>query len=325
MKFKILAVLLACFSGYAPAQTVETIFQGPAKGTTITATTAFKAPAGTAAAAAIGPTSEGNTGWWFEAAGGINTAVAGTNVIFTSALIDRFKSSLILGFASGDPESTNLDTTACRQGAGVWQFGTSTTCNSAGTIQAAAMDSGAASNLILKYNGVSTLTIGAANTPLTVAGITTGTNADFLCLSAGGVVLLQTSACTISSLRFKENVQDYRGDGLSVIGALRPIAFTMKPQEVPNADWNFDQPQIGLAAENVAEVAPMAAIYEQDGKTPKSYRQEALLAVAVKAIQEQQFQIQTLTQQVKELRAMQYAKRKGDRYAKVARIVAAVH
>lgn len=148
------------------------------------------------------------------------------------------------------------------------------------------IDSGAAANLVLSYNGTPTLTIGAANTPLTVAGLTTGTNADTLCLSAGGVILIQAAACTISSLRFKEAVRQYKETALDIIRKLNPITFKMKNADKPNADWNYDKVQVGLAAEDVAKVVPLAAIYEQDGKTPKSYRQEALIAVLTKGMQE---------------------------------------
>ncbi len=128
-------------------------------------------------------------------------------------------------------------------------------------------------------------TIKAANATLT--GLSTGTNADFLCLSAGGVVLLQTTACTISSMRFKENifpVDDH--DALSIVEQLRPIAFNMRAGERPNPDPNFAKRQLGLTAENVAAVDPRMAIYEDDEVTPKSYRQEAVIAALVGAVRE---------------------------------------
>lgn len=134
-----------------------------------------------------------------------------------------------------------------------------------------------------------------APSTVTLSGVTTGTNADFLCLSAGAVVLLQTTACTISSMRFKNYISDVSPDeALSDIMNLKPIAFTMKEQEQPNRDWNFDKPQIGLAAENVAAVNRKLAVYEQDGETPKSYRQEAIIAELVGAIQEQQHEINSM-------------------------------
>jgi hypothetical protein len=136
-------------------------------------------------------------------------------------------------------------------------------------------------------------TLSSANVLLT--GITTGTNADFLCRAATGAVLLQTSACTISSMRFKNLMGNYLDDPLKAIGGLHPIVFTRKRDvEHPDPDWNAYQPQIGLSAENVAAIEPKCAIYEQDGKTPKSYRQECLIAVLVSAVQRQQAEIAEL-------------------------------
>lgn len=126
--------------------------------------------------------------------------------------------------------------------------------------------------------------------------LTTGTNADTVCLKADGTFLIQAAACTISSLRFKNVRSGYGGDyeALGVIRNLEPIVFTMKENATPNPDWNYDKAQIGLSAENVAAIEPRCAIYEQDGKTPKSYRQECLIAVLVSAVQEQQREIADL-------------------------------
>lgn len=146
-----------------------------------------------------------------------------------------------------------------------------------------ASDSGATNNFAAQFDG-----------GVNLLNQTTGTNADFLCLSSGGKVLVQTSACTISSMRFKENIHFYANDALPQIEALRPVTFTMKPNDMPNADINFDRKQIGLIAEEVEKVNPLLAIYEQDGKTPKSYRQESVIALLVKGLQEEQAEIESL-------------------------------
>ena len=125
-------------------------------------------------------------------------------------------------------------------------------------------------------------------------GVTTGTNADFVCMAAGGVLTLQTTACTISSMRFKNLIDGYRFGALDTLTRLEPIVFTMKPMEKPNPDANYDRPQIGLSAENVAAIEPRCAIYEDDGVTPKSYRQECLIAVLVAGMQAQQREIEAL-------------------------------
>ena len=135
------------------------------------------------------------------------------------------------------------------------------------------------------------ITIGnSGNTGKTVlGGITTGTNADFLCLAAGGTVLLQTSACTISSARFKENIKAYTGNALAQLAQLTVSTFRMKGE---NRDPNHRTSQVGLIAENVALIVPQCAIYEDDMVTPKSYRQECVTALAVRALQQQGQELQ---------------------------------
>jgi hypothetical protein len=149
------------------------------------------------------------------------------------------------------------------------------------------------------------ITVGnSSNTGKTVlAGIATGTNADFLCLSSGGIVLLQSSSCTISSLRFKEDVNPFTGDALSELQQLDVESFKMKPSTVceprtigkvttqvcheeMNRDSNGNREQIGIIAESVAKVEPKCAIYEDDMTTPKSYRPECITALLVAAAQE---------------------------------------
>ena len=131
-----------------------------------------------------------------------------------------------------------------------------------------------------------------ASGTITFSGVKTGTNADFVCMSAGGVLTLQTSACTISSLRFKENVEDMEGSAEPSIDKMRVASFQMK--DTNNKDPNARSKQIGLIAENIAQVAPECAIYEDDMKTPKSYRQECVIALLVKATQEQAKEIAEL-------------------------------
>lgn len=124
--------------------------------------------------------------------------------------------------------------------------------------------------------------------------LTTGTNADFLCLQSGGNLLIQASACTISSLRFKYNVDMFGGSALNQVNKMDVDTFNLKPNGEPNADPNFNSNQIGLIAENIAKVAPKCAIYENDMKTPKSYRQECVIALLVKGEQELLKRIHTL-------------------------------
>ena len=89
-----------------------------------------------------------------------------------------------------------------------------------------------------------------------------------------------------------ENVEDMKGSAEPSIAKMRVASFQMK--NTNNKDPNARSKQIGLIAENVAQVAPECAIYEDDMKTPKSYRQECVIALLVKATQEQAKEIADL-------------------------------
>lgn len=134
-------------------------------------------------------------------------------------------------------------------------------------------------------NGTAQSTAGGIQTGnATLVSLTTGTNADFLCLNAGGGILIQSTACTISSLRFKPDWKPYQSDALAKVAKLDVGTFHLNTGS--NADPNAASLQAGLSAESVAAIAPECAIYENDMKTPKSYRQECVIALLVKAIQE---------------------------------------
>jgi hypothetical protein len=135
------------------------------------------------------------------------------------------------------------------------------------------------------------------NGTVAMAGLSTGTNADFLCLQSNGNILIQASACTISSLRFKENVEDHEGSATPVIGKMKIADYNLK--DTHNKDPNATSRQTGLIAENIAQVAPECAIYEDDMKTPKSYRQECVIALLVKATQEQAAEIKRLKRRIR--------------------------
>lgn len=145
------------------------------------------------------------------------------------------------------------------------------------------------------------MTVGGASTfsnaAIKMTGITTGTNADTVCLKSDGTLLIQAASCTISSRRFKENIFPLtRHDGLDIIMAFKPVEFNMISDPTrPNPDRaNFARTQVGLIAEDVEKVDRRLAIYEADGVTPKSYRQEAVIATLVKAVQELEQQVKTL-------------------------------
>lgn len=207
----------------------------------------------------------------------VNAPTAGANVTATNLWAIQTSGNELVG---GKIQATG--------GANIFGAGTG--------ISGGAISLNASSNFNTNLNtgtSTGTITIGNSGTfgATILAGVSTGTNADFLCLSGAGVVLLQTSACTISSARYKERIIDFT-DALPIVGQLRAVSFNMKPQF--NRDPNYGSRQVGLLAENVAQVAPQCAIFEDDMKTPKSYRQECVTALAIAAIQQQHRELENL-------------------------------
>jgi hypothetical protein len=96
-----------------------------------------------------------------------------------------------------------------------------------------------------------------------------------------------------SSLRFKTDVEDYSA-GLGIVERLRPVTFTWRRQPVRD---------LGLIAEEVAEVDPLLASYDRDGQV-QGVKYNQLTAVLINAIKEQQAQIAGLREQLDGLKAL---------------------
>ena len=99
----------------------------------------------------------------------------------------------------------------------------------------------------------------------------------------------QEIAVCVSSLRYKENVVDFK-PGLGLISMLRPVSFTWKEGRARD---------VGFIAEEVAEAEPLLVTYEADG-TVQGVKYDRVAAVAVNAIKEQQAQIEALSKQIDE-------------------------
>lgn len=125
---------------------------------------------------------------------------------------------------------------------------------------------------------------------------TTGTNTDFACLASGNVLTIQSSACTISQRKLKENISSISGKGaIDDLMLLQPVRFNFRKTDPPNSDPNATHMQYGFIAEDVASVDSNLSVFEDDMMTPKSYRQEAIIALLVKGFQAQQQEIAAMT------------------------------
>lgn len=105
--------------------------------------------------------------------------------------------------------------------------------------------------------------------------------------SGGGTALCrnasnEVSSCSSSSIRYKKNIGTFNY-GVDVLKQLRPIAF----------DWRSDGTHdIGLAAEEVAKVAPQLVVYEKGHVEGVKY--DKIGMVLINAVKEQQAQIEAL-------------------------------
>jgi hypothetical protein len=108
----------------------------------------------------------------------------------------------------------------------------------------------------------------------------TTANAVNLRVDGGGVLLRSTA----SSQRFKEEIKDWNTSGLDIILALKPKTFKYKKDYYDKADVDF----LGLIAEDVAEVSPYLADYENEDRTGQveNVRYANIVVPLIKAIQE---------------------------------------
>ena len=91
-----------------------------------------------------------------------------------------------------------------------------------------------------------------------------------------------------SSIRFKEDVEDLQVDAAwSKINALRPRTFNWNEQVATSSGLDYESqiPELGFIAEEVAEAAPEATLYDFDGD-PIVYREKSMLSLLVKAVQD---------------------------------------
>jgi hypothetical protein len=125
--------------------------------------------------------------------------------------------------------------------------------------------------------------------------------ARFLTLNVGGLPACIDgdnflSFCA-SSRRYKTNIATFRS-GLDLINRLRPVSFNWKK------DGTVD---MGLIAEEVAEVEPLLTTTDKNGQT-QGVKYDRIGVVLINAVKEQQAEIETLKNEIADLKALLCAK-----------------
>ena len=129
-----------------------------------------------------------------------------------------------------------------------------------------------------------------------VAGLTAsaGLQTAVLCLSSSNEIIADSVACLASSERFKQDIAP-SDLGLAAVMAMRPIVYRYAPTGNERFDTAPNQRDVhaGFRAEDVAKIDRRLVAFDGDGVV-RTVRQDGILASMVKAIQEQQAQIDAL-------------------------------
>lgn len=134
-----------------------------------------------------------------------------------------------------------------------------------------------------------------SSTALRLTGPSASVSGDSsLCRSAtSGLVSFNSGAttCTVSSARFKHDIKSM-DSSLDLIMSLRPVDYLRNTDNLA---------EHGLIAEEVEKVDKLSVFYEQDGTTPRGVKYENLVPVLIRAIQDQQKEIEALKLRVSPL------------------------
>lgn len=145
--------------------------------------------------------------------------------------------------------------------------------------------------LTFQQNGAMAIT-GTLSAP----GIGTSTAAlSYTCWnsSTGAFTGDSSGTCLVSLKNSKENVEDLR-DGLAEIMALHPVSFDYKPEFNPN----HLPRQVGFIAEEVEAVDRRIAGYDTKSGKLQAVSYQTITAPLVKAVQEQQAEIEELRKEI---------------------------
>jgi len=126
---------------------------------------------------------------------------------------------------------------------------------------------------------------------------TSGSGTTYMCVASNGELVNDNAACIVSALKFKDHIEPLT-NGLDEVMRLRPVAFNYK---------TGGSRQVGLIAEEVARVDERLAIRDRRGEL-HSVDYIKMPALLIRAIQDQQMEIEQLRREVQELRELKTIK-----------------
>lgn len=166
----------------------------------------------------------------------------------------------------------------------------------ASTTQVANLNAATAGTATNLSGGSVSGTTGAFSGAITLPGLasssaaTTGT----LCWTTGtgNVNVDTTTTCLLSARKYKQDIVGL-GRAMPTVLALRPVSYQLRPEFNPDKLGR----QVGFIADEVQKVDPRFVSFDSDGEA-HAVRYQQMTALLVKAVQEQQKQINALKKQI---------------------------
>jgi hypothetical protein len=122
------------------------------------------------------------------------------------------------------------------------------------------------------------------------------------CFTAGGLFHGAAVTCGTSAFRFKESIAPST-KGLAWLMRMKPVTFRYKQDQFRTwEEYEGQTPTLGFIADDLAKIQPTYfGAYGQDGQI-MNYRDRAVMATTVKAVQEQQAEIIELKREIASLK-----------------------
>jgi hypothetical protein len=198
-----------------------------------------------------------------------------------------------IGFYTSDVERMRLHTTGkltiTNNYAGDVTFYSSNTSSTGYGAGVQGGNSGNYSFIVRKYDGTDYFEVrgnGGVSMPVVYSSFSTGNVANVY-MGAGGSLYVGTS-----SIKYKKDVINY-DKGLAEVLKMRPVYYK------GISDYDGDTQFAGLIAEEIQELGLTEFVqYEEDG-SPRSLAYASMVTLLIKAIQEQQVQIEELKAKIK--------------------------
>lgn len=146
----------------------------------------------------------------------------------------------------------------------------------------------------LAANGALQLEIAASAVKMPTLAASSAAQTGTVCWSStgGNLTVDTTVACLASTRKIKQNIRPL-DIGLAEVMKMKPVSYDLKPKFNPM----HLGPQVGLVAEDVQQVDPRLVALDDKGD-PRGVRYMQMTAVLIKAIQEQQAEIDGLKRQL---------------------------